>query len=490
MSMRKHHLKSQSFCYWITNIYRGNKKYHRLFKTFRSKMWNFTGRGILIPNVSGIEHLFENMECATEYQKDILDMNYEELLLEQNAEHFKIWDEWKRHYLLQGLDNALNRFPKLMNLHTLSEKDFNEWLKVFNSEKNYRNYKLDVQENYNVMKIHSSPQPQSNVNVLPLSLENNSTVTGTGAIIQEFGNMSRMPNKDLTRYIPYDQSTKSYSLKQARNHFEYLRMLYDHQSDMADYEEQFNIMEKWLDTGSYKPPEANKHVQKPAVAEEGSYQDDSFLSDIEPLDDDFIQDVESLLEEDSVTFPDAHGPEAGAEAVPSSTLASKNKLFHKEDSLFASTYGKLQSKLWKLHDQGKIDDYIKYLEDKLSIFPECRDHLGRTLLHCAVEKDNSLFSQCLMTAGFNPNVTEHCGATPLTIAVCQIRPKLCELLVNCGADVRGPLYVGIPTPLEMALKLQYAEIYEILNLYESDIEDNDIKSYDKLIKNNSQQEEC
>ena len=97
-----------------------------------------------------------------------------------------------------------------------------------------------------------------------------------------------------------------------------------------------------------------------------------------------------------------------------------------------------------------------------------------------LKKDNFLFSQCLMTAGCSPNVTEHCGATPLTIAVCQKRPKLCELLVNCGADVRGPLYVGIPTPLEMALKLQYAEIYEILNPYESDIEDDDIKSYDKL----------
>ena len=47
----------------------------------------------------------------------------------------KIWDEWKRHYLLQGLDNALNRFLKSMNLHTLSEKDFNAWLKLFNSEK-------------------------------------------------------------------------------------------------------------------------------------------------------------------------------------------------------------------------------------------------------------------------------------------------------------------------------------------------------------------
>ena len=109
--------------------------------------------------------------------------------------------------------------------------------------------------------------------------------------------MSGMPNKDLTRYIPYDKSTKSYSLKQARIDFEYVRMAYDHQSDMADYEEQLNAIEKQLDTSSYKPPK-----QACAVAEEGSYEDDSFLSDIERLDDDFIQDVESLHEEVSVTL--------------------------------------------------------------------------------------------------------------------------------------------------------------------------------------------
>ena len=37
------------------NMYRGNKKYHRLFKLFGPKMWNFTGRGLLIPDISEIK---------------------------------------------------------------------------------------------------------------------------------------------------------------------------------------------------------------------------------------------------------------------------------------------------------------------------------------------------------------------------------------------------------------------------------------------------
>ena len=39
------------------NIYCGNKKYHRLFHVIGPNMWNFTGRGILIPNISGLENI-------------------------------------------------------------------------------------------------------------------------------------------------------------------------------------------------------------------------------------------------------------------------------------------------------------------------------------------------------------------------------------------------------------------------------------------------
>ena len=52
------------------NVYRGQKKYHRLFKTFGPKMWNFTGRGILIPNIDSIEHLFQEKDTVVLPQED------------------------------------------------------------------------------------------------------------------------------------------------------------------------------------------------------------------------------------------------------------------------------------------------------------------------------------------------------------------------------------------------------------------------------------
>ena len=62
------------------NIYRGNKKYHRLFKLFGPKMWNFTGRGLLIPDISEIKFLFENRETSIESQQDIFSLRPETYL--------------------------------------------------------------------------------------------------------------------------------------------------------------------------------------------------------------------------------------------------------------------------------------------------------------------------------------------------------------------------------------------------------------------------
>ena len=51
------------------NIYRGNQRYHRLFKDLGSNMWNFTGKGLLIPNIEGIEDLFLHRETVLQSQQ-------------------------------------------------------------------------------------------------------------------------------------------------------------------------------------------------------------------------------------------------------------------------------------------------------------------------------------------------------------------------------------------------------------------------------------
>ena len=45
-------------------------------------------------------------------------------------------------------------------------------------------------------------------------------------------------------------------------------------------------------------------------------------------------------------------------------------------------------------------------------------------------------------------------------------------------SLRGPLFAGLPTPVEMAQKLQLAEILDVLNPDCSDFDDDDISFYD------------
>ena len=40
------------------NLYRGIKRHHRLSEKAGQKMWNFTGYGAILQNISGIKHLF------------------------------------------------------------------------------------------------------------------------------------------------------------------------------------------------------------------------------------------------------------------------------------------------------------------------------------------------------------------------------------------------------------------------------------------------
>ena len=85
------------------NMYRGNKKYHILFKAFGPKMWNFTGRGALIPNTDGLSDLFDDEETAAKSQNDLNDITFDDISLQLSHEHSELWNEWKEHYILDCL---------------------------------------------------------------------------------------------------------------------------------------------------------------------------------------------------------------------------------------------------------------------------------------------------------------------------------------------------------------------------------------------------
>lgn len=73
---------------------------------------------------------------------------------------------------------------------------------------------------------------------------------------------------------------------------------------------------------------------------------------------------------------------------------------------------------------------------------------------------------------------EDCGVTPLTIVVLLHDKDICQQLLSCGASIKGPLFVNVPSPLAVAEKLELTEICEIMQPDSSEDEDEAISSYD------------
>ena len=63
------------------NLYREDKRHHRLFKVLGPKMWNFTGRAVLLPNLNGIEHLLHDDKACLEPQGSIKELKAEQVFL-------------------------------------------------------------------------------------------------------------------------------------------------------------------------------------------------------------------------------------------------------------------------------------------------------------------------------------------------------------------------------------------------------------------------
>ena len=68
--------------------------------------------------------------------------------------------------------------------------------------------------------------------------------------------------------------------------------------------------------------------------------------------------------------------------------------------------------------------------------------------------------------------------TPLIIAVISKNKEICDILVKNKASARGPLFSDVPSPMDIAPKMELTEIYELLNTSQSDDEDVDISKYD------------
>ena len=129
----------------------------------------------------------------------------------------------------------------------MNEKQCNQWLSNADGC-TQQNVKLSIPSIENIFDTSMSTV-KTDVHILPLSLENNATLTGTSVILDQFAEEFSLCNKvDKLETLPFDKRNRNFSLKKAREHVEFLIMLYEHRDEMADLLKTLEATEKEFDS--------------------------------------------------------------------------------------------------------------------------------------------------------------------------------------------------------------------------------------------------
>lgn len=149
-------------------------------------------------------------------------------------------------FLLEALDNALNKIPpNREKFRDMTELELNSFISNANFQPQ-SNYIIKVSKERDL--VTSRAEAKSNVQVLPLSLEDNSTVAGTMSILDQLAPDFFLPNeKKGPRYLPFDSVSGTFDVHSARSHFELLISQYNHQSHTGESERQLRSRERELD---------------------------------------------------------------------------------------------------------------------------------------------------------------------------------------------------------------------------------------------------
>lgn len=83
-------------------MYRGRKRHDRLFQDVGPKMWNFTGRAVIIPDLADIIELLSCKETVTEPQIDIESLKSEDVFLGKKTKYYYAGARY-RYYSTQNL---------------------------------------------------------------------------------------------------------------------------------------------------------------------------------------------------------------------------------------------------------------------------------------------------------------------------------------------------------------------------------------------------
>ncbi|XP_078608074.1 uncharacterized protein LOC144880015 [Branchiostoma floridae x Branchiostoma japonicum] len=333
----------------------------------KAQMWNFTVRMAIKPDLAGIEELFTTKETAEMPQKPVEDLSEDDVFLQSHPDLAQVWERAQDDYYLDLLDTALNILPKDTQDQThKTTAQQKSWL----SKQDLKN-----SHTYTILQRPADPpnSKKTDILVLPLSTENEATLTGTACINEEFAKEFNIPiNRSDTKYLPFDENSIQFDISLARKRFEFHQSIEQHRVDQVAI----------LNSISHDPwDEGREEV---------------------PVD---IEDQQDNGDE---------GP------ASSRHLGSLRRRWKEEDEKMRKVVSDMQDRLATANRAGNVADleqFSRYVSDSKDSWSEIRDHLGRSIVHAVVEGGNVDLLKYLLTAGVNADSKEGCGATPLCLAV-------------------------------------------------------------------------
>ena len=117
----------------------------------------------------------------------------------------------------------------------MNEKEINAIIKSIKDENGPQEIvKIEVPDLLDIISEKDVNNTKSDVNIRNLSIEDNSTLAGTANILDDLAQDFGIPCKLNRECIPFDNSSNTIDIVEARSHFEFLCILHMHQDNIAD----------------------------------------------------------------------------------------------------------------------------------------------------------------------------------------------------------------------------------------------------------------
>jgi hypothetical protein len=110
---------------------------------------------------------------------------------------------------------------------------------------------------------------------------------------------------------------------------------------------------------------------------------------------------------------------------------------------------------------GIVNYFVKLMPTGLEPRPKEKSAEGIRALFYAIEKNNLVYAQKVLSMNFEPNLHHDNGYTPLAYAAMRGSLPMIELLLRNGADAAQATKEG-DSPIELALRFGHAEVADAL----------------------------